>query len=108
MNFHNDCCKFHYSLDIWTLHNDETHFTLFETSFQVEEQIELSLGKITSWFADNSLVSNVKKTNLMKFQQRPPNSKDTLTVSVDMCNQLYLKKINFLGLHVDWQLAYWM
>ncbi|XP_054290498.1 peripheral-type benzodiazepine receptor-associated protein 1-like isoform X8 [Macrosteles quadrilineatus] len=48
-------------------------------SNKVEEQIELSLGKISSWFADNPLVSNVKKTNIMKFQQRPPNSKDNLT-----------------------------
>lgn len=70
------------------------------TSFQVEEQIELSLGKITSWFADNSLVSNVKKTNLMKFQQRGPNNKDTLTVSVELEDcATYLQD----HLHVGWQ-----
>lgn len=73
------------------------------TSFQVEEQIELSLGKITSWFADNSLVSNVKKTNLMKFQQRGPNNKDTLTVSATYLQEHYL-----VCMLVGNSLAYWM
>lgn len=76
------------------------------TSFQVEEQIELSLGKITSWFADNSLVSNVKKTNLMKFQQRGPNNKDTLTVSATY--SIYKNISWFACWLVGNSLAYWM
>lgn len=60
----------------------ESYIMVFLNKFQVEEQIELSFGKITSWFAANPLVSNVKKTNLVKFQQGPPISKDSLTVSV--------------------------